>query len=73
MINKIEAQEGYVFAKKDKTAVYGRIMYLGIHDREENYIQIAIEEAAELKAKIEEDMKKQFQQKEESEENQREQ
>lgn len=77
MTNKIEAQEGYVFAKNDRTEVYGRIMYLGINDSENNYIQITTEEAAELKAKIEEDSEKQLQLKKEEmqklEENQREQ
>ena len=29
MLNKIESKEGYVFALKDKSAVYDTIIYLG--------------------------------------------
>ena len=57
MANKLEAKDGYVFAKADKSAVYGALMYLGVHDKPENYIQITTEEAqaleAELRAKAE--------------------
>lgn len=53
MANKLEADEGFVFAKADKSAVYGALMYLGVHDSPDNYIQIPIEEAETLKAEIE--------------------
>lgn len=54
MINKIESNEGYVFALKDKTAVYENIIYLGIYDSADNYIQITKEEADQLKKELEE-------------------
>ncbi|MDD7245123.1 MAG: hypothetical protein PUH07_08475 [Methanobrevibacter smithii] len=49
MINEIKSQEGYVFALKDKSAVYDNIIVLGIYDSAENYIQIPYFEAEELK------------------------
>ena len=54
MINKIESNEGYVFALKDKSAVYDNIIYLGIYDSADNYIQITKEEADQLKKELEE-------------------
>ena len=50
---RIEANEGCVFALKNRTAVYGNIMYLGIYDSEDNYIQLTIEEAEELRKELE--------------------
>lgn len=52
MVNEMKAKEGYVFAKADKSAVFGNIMYLGINDKAENYIQITIEEAKKLEEEI---------------------
>lgn len=49
MINEIKSQEGYVFALKDKSAIYDNIIVLGIYDNAENYIQIPYFEAEELK------------------------
>ena len=54
MINKIESNEGYVFALKDKTAVYDNVIYLGIYDSADNYIQITKEEAEKIKKELEE-------------------
>ena len=54
MINKIESKKGYVFALKDKSAVYDNIIYLGIYDSTDNYIQITKEEAEQLKKELEE-------------------
>lgn len=54
MINKIESKKGYVFALKDKTAVYDNVIYLGIYDSADNYIQITKEEAEQLKKELEE-------------------
>lgn len=54
MINKIESNEGYVFALKDKSAVYDNVIYLGIYDSADNYIQITKEEAEQLKKELEE-------------------
>ena len=53
MTNEMKADEGFVFAKADKSAVYGTLMYLGIHDSPENYIQIPVAEAEAIKAEIE--------------------
>ena len=58
MLNKIESKEGYVFALKDKSAVYGNIIYLGIYDSADNYIQVTINEAKEIEKQIEEAYKK---------------
>lgn len=53
MINEIKSQEGYVFALKDKSAVYDNIIVLGIYDSADNYIQITLEEALKIKAEKE--------------------
>ena len=58
MIKKIESQNGYVFALKDKTAVYENAIYLGIYDSADNYIQITLEEAETIKAKLQENIEK---------------
>lgn len=58
MIKKIESQNGYVFVLKDKTAVYENIIYLGIYDSEDNYIEVTLEEARKIKAKIQENEEK---------------
>ena len=54
MINEIKSQEGYVFALKDKSAVYDNIIVLGIYDSADNYIQITKEEAIQIEKQIEE-------------------
>ena len=58
MIRKIESQNGYVFALKDKTAVYENVVYLGKYDSADNYIQITLEEAETIKAKLQENIEK---------------
>ena len=58
MIKKIESQNGYVFALKDKTAVYENVIYLGKYDSADNYIQITLEEAESIKAKLQENIEK---------------
>ena len=60
MLNKIESKEGYVFALKDKSAVYGNIIYLGIYDSADNYIQVTINEAKEIERQIEEALNKEY-------------
>lgn len=60
MINVIKAKEGYVFALKDKSEVYDDIIYLGIYDNAENYIQITKEEATQIEKKIEEAHRKEY-------------
>lgn len=54
MINKIESKKGYVFALKDKSAVYDNVIYLGIYDSADNYIQITKKEAEQIKKELEE-------------------
>ena len=54
MLNKIESKEGYVFALKDKSAVYDNIIYLGKYDSADNYIEVTKEEAIQIKQQIEE-------------------
>lgn len=49
MIREIKSNKGYVFATKDKSEVYDNILVLGIYDSEDNYIQIPIKEAEEIK------------------------
>ena len=58
MIKKIESRNGYVFALKDKTAVYENVIYLGKYDSADNYIQITLEEAETIKAKLQENIEK---------------
>lgn len=60
MIREIKSNKGYVFATKDKSEVYENILVLGIYDQEDNYIQIPIEEAEEIKKAIEEKNLKKF-------------
>lgn len=50
---QLKSKKGYVFAKADKSAVYDSIMYLGIHDSEDNYIQLSKKEAEALKKELE--------------------
>lgn len=60
MLNKIESKEGYVFALKDKSAVYDNIIYLGIYDSADNYIQVTINEAKEIEKQIEEALYREY-------------
>ena len=60
MVREIKSNKGYVFATKDKSEVYDNILVLGIYDQEDNYIQIPIEEAEEIKKAIEEKNLKKF-------------
>ena len=60
MLNKIESKEGYVFTKRDKSAVYDNVIYLGKYDSADNYIQITKEEATEIKKQIEEAQRREY-------------
>ena len=51
---KIVAKKGYVFAKKDRSTVYDNVIYLGIYDNIENYIEITYAEAQLLRKELEE-------------------
>lgn len=50
---ELKAKKGYVFAKADKSAVYDNVIYLGIYDSEDNYIQLSKKEAEALKKELE--------------------
>ena len=56
----LQAKEGYVFIKKNKTEVYGNLIYTP--DNFDNYTEVLESEAEEIKKaielKIQEDMKK---------------
>lgn len=58
MINEYKADDGFVFALKDLSEVYDNIIYLGKYDDPSNYVQITIEEAEQLKAKINQELDK---------------
>lgn len=53
MDNKFIADKGCVFAKADLTEVYNNVLYLGKYDEPQNYVQITVKEAKELKEKLE--------------------
>lgn len=54
MLREMKARNGYTFANKDKTEVAGALLYLGIHDSPENYVEITLNEANEITKKNEE-------------------
>ena len=60
MLNKIESKEGYVFSKRDKSAVYDNIIYLGKYDSADNYIEVTKEEATEIRKQIEEALRREY-------------
>ena len=60
MLNKIESKEGYVFALKDKSEVYGNIIYLGKYDSADNYIEVTKEEAIQIEKQIEEAHRREY-------------
>ena len=60
MLNKIESKEGYVFTKRDKSAVYDNIIYLGKYDSADNYIEVTKEEATQIRQQIEEALRREY-------------
>ena len=60
MLNKIESKEGYVFSKRDKSAVYDNIIYLGKYDSADNYIEVTKEEAIQIRKQIEEAQRREY-------------
>ena len=60
MLNKIESKEGYVFSKRDKSAVYDNIIYLGKYDSADNYIEVTKEEATQIRQQIEEARRREY-------------
>ena len=69
MINNIESKKGYVFALKDKSAVYDNVIYLGIYDSADNYIQITKKEAEQIKKELEEKSLQEIKENEQNSEN----
>lgn len=51
-MTKIQSKEGFVFALKDRTAVYDNVIYLSDIDSRERYIEISVDEAKALKEEI---------------------
>jgi hypothetical protein len=49
----LSAKEGYVFALKDRSAVYGSLIYMSDIDSEDRYIEVTKEEGENLKKEIE--------------------
>ena len=60
MLNKIESKEGYVFSKRDKSAVYDTVIYLGKYDSADNYIEVTKEEAIQIRQQIEEAQRREY-------------
>ena len=54
MLREMKARDGYTFADKDKTQVIGALLYLGIYDTPENYVEITLDEANEIMKQNEE-------------------
>ena len=54
MLRVMKARDGYTFANKDKTQVVGALLYLGIYDSPENYVEITLDEAGEIMKQNEE-------------------
>ena len=52
-MKKLIAKEGYVFALKDRTAVYDNIIYLSDIDSEDRYIELTKDEGEKLKKELE--------------------
>lgn len=52
-MTKLEAKEGYVFALKDKSAVYDNILYLSDLDSKDRYIEVTEEEGKSIKEELE--------------------
>lgn len=51
-MTKIQSKDGFVFALKDRTAVYDNVIYLSDIDSRERYIEIPVDEAKALKEEI---------------------
>ena len=57
----LQAKQGYVFIKKDKTEVYGSLMYTPDKFDETLLTQVKEDEAEEIRKTIEEEMMKKYQ------------
>ena len=54
MLRVMKARDGYTFANNDRTQVVGALLYLGIYDSPENYVEITLDEANEIMKQNEE-------------------
>ena len=54
MLREMKARDGYTFANNDRTQVVGALLYLGIYDTPENYVEITLDEANEITRQNEE-------------------
>ena len=54
MLREMKARDGYTFANKDKTQVVGALLYLGIYDTPENYVEVTLDEANDITRQNEE-------------------
>ena len=54
MLRVMKARDGYTFANKDKTQVVGALLYLGIYDTPENYVEVTLDEANDITRQNEE-------------------
>lgn len=52
-MKKLTAKEGCVFALKDRSAVYGSLIYMSDIDYEDRYIEVTKDEGKALKKEIE--------------------
>lgn len=50
----LTSKKGHVFAKKDKTAVYGHNLYLSSIDSADSYVEVTEEEGKKLQAALDE-------------------
>ena len=57
----LQAKEGYVFIKKDKTEVYGNLIYTPDNFDETLITQVKEDKAEEIRKSIEEKMMKKYQ------------
>lgn len=51
-MTKFKSKEGFVFVRKDHSAVYDKIIYLSDIDSADNYEEMAKDEAEKLKKEI---------------------
>lgn len=54
----LTSKKGHVFARADRTAVYGHNLYLSDIDSTSNYVELTEEEGKELRAKLDEEAMK---------------
>lgn len=60
-MKKLQAKENYVFVKKDKSEIYGNLIYTPDSFDETSLIEVIESEAEAIKKAIEEEMEKKYQ------------